>query len=159
VLYYVLYVRHVQCFSPEEQEKFMKVYILNANRIRRRATFIKSGMWHSVRDMYRFRIHRTNSVSNSFSDSNSNNNESTRVSIGRAAPTISSTSSRIIVEEIFWYSSFMLPLYLRRFVLKLGDWCTIWLLFNVIFILFTVFAYTFCFVIFIAHYILCIFYY
>jgi hypothetical protein len=67
VLYYVLYVRHVQCFSPEEQEKFMKVYILNANRIRRRATFIKPGMWRSVRDMYRFRIHHSNSVNNSMS--------------------------------------------------------------------------------------------
>jgi amino acid permease len=36
VVYYFAYVRHVQFFSKEEQEKFMKVYTLNANRMRRR---------------------------------------------------------------------------------------------------------------------------
>lgn len=35
VVYYFVYVRHVQFFSKEEQEKFMKAYVLNANRLRR----------------------------------------------------------------------------------------------------------------------------
>lgn len=32
---YVVYVQHVQFFSPEKQEKFMKVYILTANQKRK----------------------------------------------------------------------------------------------------------------------------
>eukprot|EP01033_Poteriospumella_lacustris_P007779 gene7779-biopygen3493 len=35
LVYYVVYVQHVQFFSPEKQEKFMKVYILTANQKRK----------------------------------------------------------------------------------------------------------------------------
>ena len=44
VVYYFAYVRHVQFFSKEEQEKFMKAYVLNANQLRRG----KSGLSQSM---------------------------------------------------------------------------------------------------------------
>lgn len=41
-VYYFVYVRYFQCFSPEEQKKFMRAYILNANQRRRKSAIVKT---------------------------------------------------------------------------------------------------------------------
>lgn len=41
LFYYFVYVQYVQFFSKEEQEKFMKVYILNANQKRKQSVVFK----------------------------------------------------------------------------------------------------------------------
>eukprot|EP01033_Poteriospumella_lacustris_P015288 gene15288-biopygen6894 len=76
VAYYFIHVRHVQFFSKEEQEKFMKAYVLNANRQRRG----KSGLPRSMLVRWRRAIGavlRRSAIRNSYSsdESSSSNNE------------------------------------------------------------------------------------
>jgi hypothetical protein len=76
VVYYFAYVRHVQFFSKEEQEKFMKAYVLNANRLRRG----KSGLSQSMLVRWRRAIGavlRRSAIRRSYfnNESSSSNNE------------------------------------------------------------------------------------
>jgi ethanolamine permease len=68
IVYYFVYVRHVQCFSKEEQDKFMKAYILNANRMRTKSTLYKpmASEWYRSAKLTLRRLH-TRSYSSSIS--------------------------------------------------------------------------------------------
>lgn len=53
IVYYFVYVQFVQFFSKEEQEKFMKAYVLNANQMRKKNGYYSymAGMWRRTSEV------------------------------------------------------------------------------------------------------------
>lgn len=76
IVYYFAYVRKVQCFSKEEQDKFMKVYILNANRLRNKSYLFRT--WSNF-----WRRSGTTAIRSSVGSNYSNSNNSSSISSNR----------------------------------------------------------------------------